>query len=359
MKLMAFVLGFFLVGTLHAGELTIVTINVWSGLNYKGTFEMGEYESKTIREARYRILVNQLISLKPDIVTIQEANKLPRYAKRLADDLEMDMVYSVGLGGIKLGYLGIPINLREGIAILAKPDLGLSKVARIELSSGKGIITNFFTFHFAESNQATVGKISLSNCDCYIINVHVHAGFDKGHDLLKQIDLRYTPGTYTEVDQNEALTAINTSICRRKEEIQRLLDWIETVLPSGAPVILLGDFNASPDQEEISLVRESGFIDTVAEANGVQTPGFSWDPLCNLNIRKHYPSSPPDADVSLIQRLIEEERQNPRQVDYIFIRSGRVKVKIIESIVVLNKVEKGLHPSDHFGMFTKVHWKSK
>ena len=93
------------ISMLSAGELTIVTINVWSGLTYEGIFKMGEYESREIREKRYSILVNQLQSLNPDIIALQEANKLPHYAGRLARDLGMDRIYSVGLGGMKMGCL--------------------------------------------------------------------------------------------------------------------------------------------------------------------------------------------------------------------------------------------------------------
>ena len=67
-------------------EIRILTINVWSGLTYKGFFKMGEYQDNP--EKRYELLVSEIRKLTPDIIAIQEANPLPRYAKRLAADLD-------------------------------------------------------------------------------------------------------------------------------------------------------------------------------------------------------------------------------------------------------------------------------
>ena len=65
--------------------LRILDINVWSGLNYKGYIKMGEYEKANEREERYKALCSQIKQLYPDIIGIHEANKLPDYAKRLAN----------------------------------------------------------------------------------------------------------------------------------------------------------------------------------------------------------------------------------------------------------------------------------
>ena len=35
--------------SIQAGELTMVTINVWSGINYKGILKVGEYESMSFK----------------------------------------------------------------------------------------------------------------------------------------------------------------------------------------------------------------------------------------------------------------------------------------------------------------------
>jgi len=44
---------FFMVPSVSAEELKVVTLNIWSGLDYEGVWKFGEYESDDIREARY------------------------------------------------------------------------------------------------------------------------------------------------------------------------------------------------------------------------------------------------------------------------------------------------------------------
>src|SRR3990172_5075262 len=98
--------------------IRILTINVWTGLTYKGFLRIGEYPNDPNK--RYELLVREIRSLDPDIIAIQEANPLPYYAKRIATDLGYQVVYRAALGGIRLGPIGFPTNLREGGAILVK-----------------------------------------------------------------------------------------------------------------------------------------------------------------------------------------------------------------------------------------------
>ncbi len=110
--------------------LTVLTINVWSGLDYRGSFRMGEYERKEVRERRTQALIGELQRLSPDVVALNEANKLPGYGRRLAKALGYDRVWHVGLGGLRAGPVGIPSNLREGDALLARPGLALRPAGR-------------------------------------------------------------------------------------------------------------------------------------------------------------------------------------------------------------------------------------
>ena len=66
-------------------DIRILTINVWSGLTYRGTLQIGRYTDNP--QKRYALLLAGIRGLDPDIIAIQEANPLPQYAKRLAADL--------------------------------------------------------------------------------------------------------------------------------------------------------------------------------------------------------------------------------------------------------------------------------
>ena len=66
--------------TVSNGEdLCVVTINVWSGLDYKGALQIGEYQDEEIRASRTRNLVRQLLEVGPDLVAVNEANMLSFY----------------------------------------------------------------------------------------------------------------------------------------------------------------------------------------------------------------------------------------------------------------------------------------
>lgn len=66
-------------------KLKIVTINVWSGLDYNGSLKMAQYESPTRKNERFLILLSQLKELSPDIIFLQETNSVGEYSARLAD----------------------------------------------------------------------------------------------------------------------------------------------------------------------------------------------------------------------------------------------------------------------------------
>ena len=67
----------------EATHLRFLTINVWSGLDYEGFFKYGEYESKLRRGQRFDLLLTQIRELDPDVIFLQEANPVGRYARPL------------------------------------------------------------------------------------------------------------------------------------------------------------------------------------------------------------------------------------------------------------------------------------
>ena len=153
--------------------LKVLDINVWSGLDYTGYLTMGAYEDKTVREKRYQALVQQIKALDPDLIGVHEANKLPRYAKRLAADLGCRAFYHVGVGGVRLGPVGLPWNLREGDAILAKPGLNPEWVGRRQLSGG--YVGRWATFHFEDATQVIGIRLTLNGQAIHVYATHWHA----------------------------------------------------------------------------------------------------------------------------------------------------------------------------------------
>ena len=166
-------------------DLRVVTINVWAGLDYKGSLKMGEYQDPEVRALRTQILVEQLRRIDADVIAVNEANKLPRYARQLAGDLNCDQVYHVGLGGLRAGPVGLPLNLREGDVILARGSLQLKGVGRKQLSGGP--VGNFFTCHFADATQVIGGRIVVADREVYVFNTHWHASPFPTEDYFEKL----------------------------------------------------------------------------------------------------------------------------------------------------------------------------
>jgi len=320
-------------GAAAAEELRIVTINVWAGLDYKGSLKMGEYQDPQTRERRTQILIEQLKELDPDVVAVNEANKLPGYARLLARELGCDRIHHVGLGGLRAGPLGLPVNLREGDVILAGNSLQLESAGRRQLSGGP--VGNFFTFHFADATQVIGGRVTVAGRELYVFNTHWHASPFPTPDYFRRLAERRDAGLI-DARRHDELTAEAVEGQRwRLGEARETVRFIDRVA-GGVPVILMGDFNACSDSEEIALLRAAGFRDAFAEAG--DPPGYTWDGTVNGNIQ-------------LQKRVFPEDFwQEPKRqrIDYIFFRGPGLQVEASE--VVLNHPVRGLYPSDHFGV---------
>jgi len=350
--------GAFPVISAHGHPLKILTINVWSGLDYNGFVKMGEYESPAHKEKRFHSLVAQLRSLAPDVIFVQEANPVGSYAADLASTMAMVEIHQVVNGGVKIGPLGIPTNLKEGLVILARPELGLEKVDSWKLSGSKGVHSDLLTIHFDEAVLALVGRINIGGKNVFLINVHLLAapaipkdlkGFERG--VLAR-------GEMNKEALGKALTLWKGRHQRRAKEVERLLDNLQR-LPIGASSIVGGDFNAEPDSAEMTAFRVQGrFTEgTIVKGRGLirRTDTFTWDPDLNENVA-------PSARTTDARRQVRKgfdymaatANNRRRRLDYLFVNEGASEAGIVENRVVLKQHINGVQASDHFGVLADV-----
>ena len=119
-------------------RLTVLNYNIWHGLNPTSALRFDEFETRERREARLAGFLEQARALDPDIIFLQEVNPAPDRSKGIARALGYDRVFLVDNAGIKIGSLGLPTNLRSGLAILAKKDQGLKKLGGRKLAGTLG-----------------------------------------------------------------------------------------------------------------------------------------------------------------------------------------------------------------------------
>lgn len=92
----------------------------------------------------------------------------------------------------------------------------------------------------------------------------------------------------------------------RKRQVDAILEYAAK-LPVDAPVILAGDFNAEPNDAALAPLRAAGWVDATAGLG----------PTCPADVPKN-------------------------KIDYVWVRPGKFKLKVLESKVIKEKVA-----SDH------------
>ena len=334
--------------------LKVLDINVWSGLDYIGTLTMGEYESAAVREKRFQALVQQIKALDPDIIGVHEANKVPAYARRLAAETGCVAFQHVGVGGVRLGMLGLPWNLREGDAILVKKELNPELVGRRQLSGG--YVGKWVTFHFADATQVIGIRITVNQKPLYVYATHWHASLTDAPEIIEMAKDQVKKGDSHPEEYQALLAEIKAGADWRLSEAQKTLNFIHDTAGKN-PVILMGDFNAESDSREIQTLIAQGMIDTFAHVNA-NDPGYTWDPATNLNQKAHYLNDAPIDNTSLMESIQILDKTLSSRIDFIFagprsvIDSGQITVK--SSRVVMKEIIHGVHASDHYGIYSEL-----
>jgi endonuclease/exonuclease/phosphatase family metal-dependent hydrolase len=333
--------------------LKVLTINVWSGLDYKGLWKSGEYETADRRGARFRSLVTQVKKLSPDVIFVQEANPVDRYAANLASAFDMEEVHQMVNGGKRIGSLGIPANLKEGLVILARPHLSLKRVDAWKLSGTPGIHTDLISFHHTEAVFALVAKITANQQDIFLVNVHLAAAPRIPEDLN---DFRNKILTEYEMNADQFSKAFE-KWQRREErrlmEVGKLLGHLEGLTPR-TPGIVAGDFNAGPESREMRIFREKGgFTDVLAAPSEDEI--CTWDPARNTNtsytIKRTDARGEPRGGFELLASLASNRCM---RLDYIFLANTFPEHSAGDGRIVMTTETDGMMASDHFGVLGEV-----
>lgn len=334
-------------------HIKVATLNVWSGLDYKGVFKIGEYEKPGQKELRFNALLKEARRLNPDIIFLQEVNPASGFASRLADSLSCDEIHQVSNAGIKFLNMGIPLNLMEGGAILAKKELGLEKYEAFKLSGGAGIYSDLLTVHFNETAFVLTGKIILNNTPVYLLNIHLRDALPA--DSLLNLYLDKFVKQYSN-DKRELEEILEVSVSQneiKKDEYRELEKYIRSLSEKGR-VIAAGDFNAQPDERELkTFIRNCELRDCYNDSlNG---RGYTWDYPGNPNTVYSVKLKNAAGEMLKGADIIHAYKDSvARRVDYIFADKSFGNEDILNSGVVFNHSHSGVYPSDHYGVISEI-----
>jgi endonuclease/exonuclease/phosphatase family metal-dependent hydrolase len=336
-------------------SLRILDINVWSGLDYRGVFRMGEYEPDSIRETRYQALVYQIRRLNPDIIGIHEANKLPQYVKRLASDTGTEGFSHVCLGGVRIGPIGMPWNLREGDAILVKKALNPQWMGRKQLSGG--FVGNTVAFHVSDATQIISVKIQWNDEPFFIFTTHWHASVSDSSFFVNQLRTFYEQNTISESEYSQTFDKINAGMTKRRSECSQTIKFIQQTAGEH-PFILMGDLNTEPRSTVIKNLISHHMVDCFEFLHPSQK-GYTWNPQSNLNYIKYYKwNEKPHDHLDVFETIKRLSNRCPKRIDYIFFGPAsslnRGEISIQSCNVVMDQMVHGVHASDHFGVLAVI-----
>ena len=269
-------------------RLRAITLNLWG--------EQGPLEQ------RLGLCIDQLRELTPDVVALQEVReipgRLPNTAQTLAEALGLSYVFAPATewgGGT------------EGLAILSRHPIAAHQ--HIELPQPRT----------DERRVLLWAELQTPHGVVLCATTHLH--------------YRMTDG----IAREEQVEAVDRVLKERAQQI------------AGGPklLLLMGDFNATPDSDEIRFLRglhtlagrrtyyQDAFL---CSSDGPLEHGFTW------SRRNPY-----------TQRL--RFLQNDRRLDYIFAgppsRDGRGVVHSCR-IVLDRPNPDGVFPSDHFGLYAEL-----
>jgi endonuclease/exonuclease/phosphatase family metal-dependent hydrolase len=118
----------------------------------------------------------------------------------------------------------------------------------------------------------------------------------------------------------------------RAEQAARLLEWLQGT-PANDAMVLVGDFNATPDSEAVRRLCDAGFRSAYELANGAD-PAVTW------------PSG--------LQAPAMDTDGEPSCLDYVWVRG---KVAVEEARLFADRPAVGdptLFPSDHLGIAARL-----
>jgi endonuclease/exonuclease/phosphatase family metal-dependent hydrolase len=272
-------------------ELSLVTINFWG--------------TEPPLDKRLGLAARQLERLSPDVVGMQEVRPVEggrggrTTADELATALAMERVYEVAVAWNDGDFGPSKPGGEEGLAILSRHPIREHRVVRLP------------------DARPTEARILLSACvehpagPIWCHTTHLHYRLDDGVARERQV-----------VAIDEAIRALR----------------------SDAPQLLCGDFNATPDHDEIRFLR------------GLTTLAHRRTHYQDAWLRCH-----PDAPG--LTWSAENEHTRPlrsldtdRRIDYVFVttrrKDGRGTVR--EARVVLDERDEGICASDHYGVLARV-----
>ena len=332
-------------------SLKVINYNLWHGLG-TGFIEREALEPQGRRETRLVEQFSLFKSAQPDILFLQELNPVSSLSHVIAEELGMNYVYKITNCGISVFTAGIPVNLSMGIAILARPPLEISKILGLKLSGSPGFCKKYLSFQYGEFRYALFALAYHPDYGSFLlVNTHLHHGPEWSPQIRDQLSEWEQTGLLTSGQREELSTAIEKSNQRRKDELQNLFGQLSELQYhyQNLPVILAGDFNATPESSIYKQVLEEFQLKDTTKAYSVRP--YTWNPEENEDnhtFSAKYGVEVPTFGKIEVEDFFRDYDRRHRRIDYIFI-SSEIKTNSY-GLFAHEPNAQGIIGSDHFGV---------
>ncbi|MBW4602692.1 MAG: endonuclease/exonuclease/phosphatase family protein [Calothrix sp. FI2-JRJ7] len=243
---------------------------------------------------RSKLLVDELKVINADLIALQEINIQEQTGHWLAQQLNMPYMYLVPFQAPP--YINGP---EYGIGILSRYPFVLQQ--QLDLKS--------------QGRLAQYVQVNINNQPLIFCNGHYY----------------WQPGATP----------------ARMEQFKLLVNWLSEL--SSLPIVVVGDFNATPDTPEIEFIREH-FISAYAAYHGQEPEYTCPTPLMKTKNNLTRTIGHRVANI-LVHRKIEPWRGT---LDYIFINQ-RLQVYNCELILTKSAPDnQQIYASDHFGIVAEL-----
>ncbi|MGB6368616.1 MAG: endonuclease/exonuclease/phosphatase family protein [Thermoanaerobaculia bacterium] len=339
--------------------LRVLTYNVWHGLRSGESNKRFPGEDPADKEGRVAAQIREIERLAPDLIFFQEVNPNQPEARKYAQALGYDEIHKVSSCGLHIGGLyKIPRNMNEGIAILARPELGLKKIWKKRLS-GNAKCTATYGFQTKESRYALFGEITVQGRSLLVATTHLSAPPFVLSAFEENLEGLVEEGTLDEAQRDEILAQLERKRQRNLAEAEGLLAQVEKRRVDRKnpgrvrPVVFGGDFNTAPGTPAIEAITAAGFTSVT---KGSELP--TWNPAkneANYSIGTKRAEPLPTFDLPQIEELLAVRRTTARQIDHLFVSEG-LAVESAEMELDHEVEERFL--SDHFALLAVLRFEA-
>ncbi len=277
-------------------RLRVVSLNFWG--------------TEAPLERRIALAVRQLAVLAPDVICLQEVRPYGAHttAHALAAELGMTAHYQVA-STWQAGEHGMASAGEEGLALVTRTPLAEPRVIALPASRA------------GDPRILLSGRVATAGGPIWVHTTHLNYRLDDGLAREHQVD------------------AIDDAIraCGRDN--------------TDPPQILCGDFNATPDSDEIRFLR------------GLTTLANRRTHFQDAWLRLHREPGPGDGPAQGITWSSENELTRPlrsldidRRIDYVFVTSRKKDGRgtVHDCQVALTERDDGICASDHYAVMADV-----